>query len=71
MAPEAQLQSPAGLAAPYFYRHLDPVVPVYWLVEEIAPEAERAIARYVDGRRRTHSPTLESTRNDKESATAR
>ncbi len=60
-----------GLAAPYFYRHLDPVVPVYWLVDEIAPEAEQAIARWVDGRSRARSSPSESTRNDKESATAR
>ena len=59
--PGGRLIYPAdGLASPYFYRHLDPVVPVYWLVEEIAPEAEQAIARYV-----------ESTRNDNESATDR
>lgn len=60
-----------GLASPYFYRHLDPVVPVYWLVEEIAPEAEQAIARYVDGRSPALSPPRESTRNDNESATDR
>ena len=60
-----------GLAAPYFYRHLDPVVPVYWLVEEIAPEAERAIARYVDGQSPVPSRLWESTRNDNESATNR
>ena len=59
-----------GLAAPYYYRHLDPVVPVYWLVEEIAPEAERAIARYVDGQSPVPSRLWESTRNDNESATA-
>ncbi len=60
-----------GLAAPYFYRHLDPVVPVYWLVDEIAPEAEQAIARYVDGQSPALSPPRESTRNDNESATNR
>ena len=59
-----------GLAAPYFYRHLDPVVPVYWLVKEIAREAEQAIARYVDGRSPAPDRRRESTRNDNESATA-
>jgi hypothetical protein len=29
-----------------YYYHPDPVVPVYWLVEEIAPSVEHAIARY-------------------------
>jgi len=60
-----------GPASPYFHRHLDPVVPVYWLVDEIAPAAEQAIARYVDGRSPPPSPPRESTRNDNESATAR
>ncbi len=50
-----------GLAAPYFYRHLDPVVPVYWLVEEIAPEAEQAIfmygSRYTAASRERDIPT--------------
>ena len=59
-----------GLAAPYFYRHLDPVVPVYWLLQGIAPEAEQAIARYVDGQSPVPSRLWESTRNDNESATA-
>ena len=58
-----------GPASPYFHRHLDPVVPVYWLVDEIAPAAEQAIARYVDGRSPPPSPPRESTRNDNKSAT--
>ncbi len=37
-----------GPNSPYFYRHQDPVVPVYWLGDEIAPEAEQAIARYAE-----------------------
>lgn len=45
-----------GPNSPYFYRHKDPVVPVYWLGDEIAPEAEQAIARYVDVRSRALSP---------------
>lgn len=30
----------------YYHHDPDPVVPVYWLVDEIAPSVERAIARY-------------------------
>ncbi len=37
-----------GPNSPYFYAHHDPVVPVYWLGGEIAPEAGQAIARYVE-----------------------
>jgi hypothetical protein len=58
-----------GPAAPYFYRHPEPVVPVYWLVEETAPAIERAIARSVESQRPAPSRPGESTRNDK--ATAR
>jgi hypothetical protein len=59
-----------GPASPYFYQHRDPVVPVYWLIDEIAPEAERAVARYVDWRSSAQDAPCESTRNDNESATA-
>jgi len=31
--------------AGYFYHHPDPVVPVYWLVREMAPTMEQALAR--------------------------
>ena len=34
-----------GPLSGYFY-HSDPVVPVYWLTDEIGPSIERAIARY-------------------------
>lgn len=44
---------PAKLLAPadspmagYFYRHRDPVIPTYYLTDEIVPSIERAIARY-------------------------
>ncbi len=51
-----------GVFAPYFYRHRDPVAPVYWLLEEIAPTVVRAIARYVDGESRALSPPREVAR---------
>jgi hypothetical protein len=31
---------------PGYCYHLDPLVPVYWLSDEIGPSVERAIARY-------------------------
>jgi len=37
-----------GPVAGYYHHHPDPVIPVYWLVEEIAPSVEQAIARYED-----------------------
>jgi hypothetical protein len=38
-----------GPVAGYYHRHPDPVVPVYWLVDEIAPSVEQAIVRYQGG----------------------
>ncbi len=35
-----------GLVAGYYHHHPDPVVPVYWRIDEIAPSVEQAIARY-------------------------
>lgn len=35
-----------GPVGGYYHRHPDPVVPVYWLVDEIVPSVEHAIARY-------------------------
>jgi hypothetical protein len=35
-----------GPVSGYYHHHPDPVVPVYWLTDEIAPSVERAIARY-------------------------
>ena len=35
-----------GTTSPYYHRHADPVIPVWWLVAELAPLAARAIARY-------------------------
>ena len=35
-----------GPVAGYYHRHPDPVVPVYWLVDEIAPSVDQAIASH-------------------------
>jgi hypothetical protein len=35
-----------GPMSGYFYRHADPVIPTYWLSDEVAPSIERVIARY-------------------------
>jgi hypothetical protein len=37
---------PDGPVAGYFYRHPDPVVPVYWLIAKVIPSIRRAVARY-------------------------
>ena len=43
----ARLVYPAdGPVSGYYHRHPDPVVPVWWRVDEIAPSVEEAIARY-------------------------
>jgi N-acyl-L-homoserine lactone synthetase len=39
-----------GPMSGYYHRHPDPVVPVWWRVEEIAPSVERAIAGYHEAR---------------------
>jgi len=35
-----------GPMSAYYHHHPDPVVPVWWRVDEIVPSVERAIARY-------------------------
>ena len=35
-----------GPVAGHYHRHPDPVVPVYWLVDEIAPSVDQAIASH-------------------------
>src|SRR5262245_28708880 len=37
---------PNGPVSGYYHSHPDPVVPVWWRVDEITPSVERAIARY-------------------------
>jgi hypothetical protein len=41
-----------GTTSPYYHRHADPVIPVWWRVKELAPLAEAAITRYRKGRTR-------------------
>jgi hypothetical protein len=35
-----------GPMSGYYHHHPDPVVPVYWLIDEITPSVDKAIARY-------------------------
>lgn len=35
-----------GPVSGYYHHHPDPLVPVWWRIDEIAPSVERAIARY-------------------------
>jgi len=44
------IYSEDGATSPYYHRHADPVIPVWWRVEELAPLAEAAIRRYRKGR---------------------
>jgi hypothetical protein len=49
--PHAGLTYPRdGAMAGYFYSHPDPVVPVYFLRDEIAPSLAEAMQRYRNGR---------------------
>jgi hypothetical protein len=38
-----------GPTGPYYHRHEDPVIPVWWRVDQLAPLAAQAIARYQQG----------------------
>jgi hypothetical protein len=40
-----------GPTGPYYHRHADPVIPVWWSAAQLAPLAARAIARYQRGPR--------------------
>ena len=35
-----------GAVSGYYHHHPDPVVPVYWWIDEVAPSVKQAIARY-------------------------
>jgi hypothetical protein len=41
-----------GPTGSYYHRHMDPVIPVWWSVEGLAPLALAAIGRYQEGRNR-------------------
>jgi hypothetical protein len=41
---------PDGPVSGYYHGHPDPVVPVWWRVDEITPSVEQAIARHRDAR---------------------
>ena len=38
-----------GPTSPYYHRHADPVIPVWWTADQLAPFLERAVARYQRG----------------------
>jgi len=40
-----------GPVSRYFYHHTEPVVPAWWLTDEILPSIERAIASYHGAKR--------------------
>jgi hypothetical protein len=46
-----------GATSPYYHRHADPVIPVWWRVDQLAPLAAKAIARYRQGPSRVTSRT--------------
>jgi hypothetical protein len=46
-----------GIVSAYFYTHPDPVMPVYWLTDELVAPVARAIARYVDRERQPELTT--------------
>ncbi len=54
IAPARLIYPKDGMASGYYHHHPDPVVPVYWRIDEIAPSVERAIALY--GSRYTPAP---------------
>jgi hypothetical protein len=47
-----------GLACGYYHHHPDPVVPVYWRIDEIAPSVEQAMSLYDSDTRRRHSSRI-------------
>lgn len=46
IAPARLVYPTDGPVCGYYHAHPDPVVPVYWLTDEIVPSVARAIARY-------------------------
>lgn len=46
IAPARLVYPEDGPTGPYYHRHADPVIPVWWSVAELAPLAERAVTRY-------------------------
>lgn len=62
-----------GPVSGYFHHHPDPVVPVWWLVDEIAPSIEHAISvydsRYTATSPAPHSPIRSGPTPDPESTT--
>jgi hypothetical protein len=49
--PSTSLMYPEdGATSPYYHRHADPVIPVWWRVDCLAPLAAAAVSRYQKGR---------------------
>ena len=46
IAPARLIYPKDGMASGYYHHHPDPVVPVFWRIDEIAPSVEQAIALY-------------------------
>lgn len=57
IAPAKLTYPEEGPTGPYYHRHADPVIPVWWTVDELAPLAATAI-----GRRRHASSALPGSR---------
>lgn len=49
IAPAKLVYPEDGPTGPYYHRHVDPVIPVWWTVDKLAPLAAKAIARYQMG----------------------
>ena len=56
IAPAKLVYPEDGPTGPYYHRHADPVIPVWWSTDDLAPLAARAIARYQMGR--SQAPAL-------------
>jgi hypothetical protein len=46
IAPSKLVYPEDGPTGPYYHRHADPVIPVWWRVDELAPLVAKAIARW-------------------------
>jgi hypothetical protein len=61
IAPAKLVYPEEGPTGPYYHRHADPVIPVWWTVDELAPLASKAIGRWRHASS-SRLPSLSSTR---------